>query len=118
MLRVWFNGSISASQAEDGGSIPLTRSIFIFEVFMDLKLLILIWNIIVFLVYGWDKFCAVHNRWRIPERTLMLAALIFGAVGAFMGMEVFRHKTKHRLFTVGVPICLVINIIAFYYMFG
>ena len=64
------------------------------------------WNLLVFALYGVDKYKAKHEKWRVRERTLMLCALFFGALGAFLGMRVFHHKTKHRLFTVGVPLCL------------
>ena len=72
------------------------------------------WNLIVFCVYGLDKYKAKKDKWRIPEKTLLLLAFFFGGLGAFLGMRVFRHKTKHRLFTIGVPVCLLLNIAALY----
>ncbi len=72
------------------------------------------WNLIVFCVYGLDKYKAKHDRWRIKERTLMLCAFFFGGLGALLGMRVFHHKTKHRLFTIGVPLCLILNIAALF----
>ena len=72
------------------------------------------WNLIVFCVYGLDKYNAKKDKWRIPEKTLLLLAFFFGGLGAFLGMRVFRHKTKHRLFTIGVPLCLLLNIAALY----
>ena len=72
------------------------------------------WNLIVFCVYGLDKYKAKKDKWRIPEKTLLLLAFFFGGLGAFLGMRVFRHKTKHRLFTIGVPLCLLLNIAALY----
>lgn len=71
----------------------------------------LLWNFFVFLAYGWDKRKAIKDRWRTPESTLILMALCMGAVGAMLGMKVFRHKTKHTKFTIGVPVCLVVNIL-------
>ncbi len=67
-------------------------------------------NIITFLVYGLDKWKAKRDGWRIPEKTLILLALIGGSVGAFVGMQVFRHKTKHMKFVVGVPFIFVLQI--------
>ena len=72
------------------------------------------WNLVVFCVYGLDKYKAKKDKWRIPEKTLLLLAFFFGGLGAFLGMRVFRHKTKHRLFTIGVPLCLLLNIAALY----
>ena len=65
-------------------------------------LLVAAWNLVVFLVYGWDKRMArradPNARRRIPESTL-LAMLFFAApVGAWFGMRVFRHKTKKGSF--------------------
>ena len=68
-----------------------------------------IWNLIVFLVYGADKRFAVKNRQRISEKTLMLLAFLFGATGAFAGMRVFRHKTLHKKFSVGIPLLMILN---------
>ena len=72
------------------------------------------WNLIVFCVYGLDKYKAKKDKWRIPEKTLLLLAFFFGGLGAFLGMRVLHHKTKHRLFTIGVPLCLLLNIAALY----
>ena len=72
------------------------------------------WNLIVFCVYGLDKYKAKKDKWRIPEKTLLMLAFFFGGLGAFLGMRVFHHKTKHRLFTIGVPLCLLLNIAVLY----
>ena len=57
-----------------------------------------------------DKIKAKNNLWRIPERTLMLSAALGGSVGALIGMYLFRHKTKHPKFTIGIPAILVAQI--------
>lgn len=78
---------------------------------------LLIVNLITFFLYGIDKRRAVRKAWRIPESVLIGFAAIGGSVGAFLAMLVFRHKTKHAKFTVGVPLILVAQIfaaIAFY----
>ena len=72
-------------------------------------------NLVGFAIMGIDKYKARHNRWRIPERTLMLTAFLGGALGVWAGMTVFRHKTKHNLFVWGVPILLVLQIAALLY---
>lgn len=60
-------------------------------------------NIIAFIVYGIDKFKATKGYWRIPESTLLLLAIIGGSVGAWLGMMLWHHKTKHWKFMIGVP---------------
>lgn len=66
-------------------------------------------NIITFLLYGADKYKAVHRRWRIPEAVLMWAAVLGGSVGALAAMYAFRHKTRHKKFTIGVPLILILE---------
>ena len=72
---------------------------------------ILIINLIAFLLFGIDKYKAKNGLWRIPEKVLFLFAILGGSVGALIGMEVFRHKTKHKSFTSGIPAILIIQII-------
>lgn len=69
-----------------------------------------VWNVIVCLVYGIDKYKAKKNAWRIPEKTLILCALVFGAVGAYAGMKLFRHKTRHTTFKIIIPTLAVLNL--------
>jgi len=56
---------------------------------------LLAWSVITCVVYGFDKFRAQRNQWRVAEMTLNLLALIGGFGGAWVGMFWFRHKTKH-----------------------
>jgi uncharacterized membrane protein YsdA (DUF1294 family) len=75
-----------------------------------------VWNLIVFAIYGYDKYNAINGRPRVSERTLISFAFLFGGLGAFLGMQVFRHKRRHRVFQIGVPIALVFNIALLYVM--
>lgn len=59
-----------------------------------------------------DKRRAQKKRWRIPEATLMGIAAIGGSVGALAGMYLFRHKTKHPRFTIGIPLILAVQLSA------
>ncbi|MBE6954399.1 MAG: DUF1294 domain-containing protein [Ruminococcaceae bacterium] len=61
-----------------------------------------------------DKHLAKKHARRISERFFMLTALLGGSVGVFLGMGLFRHKTKHRLFTLGVPLILVVQVFLFF----
>lgn len=74
-------------------------------------------NIITFIMFGADKARAVKGKWRISEAALILAALLGGSIGALAGMKIFNHKTRHRKFTVVIPVILVLQIVlmALYY---
>ncbi|MBQ8383391.1 MAG: DUF1294 domain-containing protein [Clostridia bacterium] len=67
-------------------------------------------NLIAFAMYGLDKRYAKNKEWRIPEANLLTVAALYGALGAFLGMQIFRHKTKHLKFTVTVPLFLILQI--------
>ena len=56
--------------------------------------LVAVYNLVVFCIYGYDKRCAIKNKWRVPEKVLIGLAFAAGSVGAYLGMTVFRHKTK------------------------
>ena len=53
-----------------------------------------------------DKWKAKKNRWRIRESTLLLVAALGGSIGSLAGMYLFRHKTQHLKFTLGIPLIL------------
>ncbi len=72
---------------------------------------LLLINLIAFLLMAIDKGKAKRNAWRIPEKTLFLSAIFGGSVGAILGMQVFRHKTKHKSFTIGMPVILAVQIV-------
>ena len=72
---------------------------------------LLIINLITFLLYAIDKRRSIRKAWRIPESVLIGFAAVGGSVGALLAMLLFRHKTKHAKFTVGVPLILVAQII-------
>ena len=59
-------------------------------------------NLIGFAIMGVDKKRAIRGAWRISEASLFFTALIGGALGTTLGMEDFRHKTKHRYFKLGM----------------
>ncbi len=65
-------------------------------------LIFLVWNFAVFILYGADKRRAKNGGRRIRERTLIAAAFLFGGIGAWPGMCLFRHKTHHKSFVLSV----------------
>jgi len=107
---------------------PTAKNGFIFTIlgtkwgFLWLWLLII--NAAAFLAYGLDKLLAKlkarHEKVpRLPERNLLLLAIVGGGIGAWLGMEVFRHKTQHRSFRVIVPLftCLWLVIVTGAYLY-
>lgn len=68
-------------------------------------------NLIGFWLMGIDKYKARKHQWRVSEKTLFLTALLFGSLGTWAGMYVFRHKTKHWYFVVGMPLILIVQVI-------
>ncbi len=78
---------------------------------MDFILIyLLLVNAAGFLLMLLDKQKARKKKWRIPERTLFLAAALGGSIGCLIGMYTFRHKTKHKRFTIGIPLILIAQI--------
>ena len=55
-------------------------------------------SLVSFVLYGSDKRRARRGDRRIPEATLLSIGIFFGAAGAVLGMNVFRHKTRHWYF--------------------
>jgi uncharacterized membrane protein YsdA (DUF1294 family) len=75
----------------------------------------LVWigiNLIAFLAFGWDKRQAERDGSRIAERTLIGLALFGGALGALIGQQVFRHKTRKQPFRTLLWLAAVINLLA------
>jgi len=73
-------------------------------------------NISAIVVYGWDKLSAKQGWQRVPEKILLLLALLGGSVGAMAAMTFFRHKTRHLKFIYGVPMIFVLQIAALVYL--
>ena len=73
-------------------------------------------NILTFILMGWDKYCAKKDYWRISESNLLGLAILGGGLGTYIGMLIFRHKTKKDLFQIGLPIAIILNIILFIYI--
>ena len=87
--------------------LPLDRLIF-WLIFVNLLALIL---------FGFDKYRAKHRQWRIPEGFLFLVALLGGSLGAVLGMDLFRHKTRYPRFHRGLPILFFLQFILCLYIF-
>ena len=73
-------------------------------------------NCISFFMMYIDKSKAKKGAYRISEKVLFIFVLFFGGIGSYIGMYKFRHKIKHTLFTVGIPVVIVINAFCIYYI--
>lgn len=78
-----------------------------------LILYLVIINAVGFFLMLADKRAAIKSAWRIPEARLMNIALSGGCFGIYAGMMLFRHKTKHLKFRLGVPLIIVFYILLF-----
>jgi uncharacterized membrane protein YsdA (DUF1294 family) len=58
-----------------------------------------------------DKVKAKRNLWRIPERTLLSLCALGGSLGGLLGMKLFRHKTLHLRFSIGIPVMLAVHVV-------
>lgn len=76
---------------------------------------LLVINIVAFFAFGADKWRAKKSKWRIPESTLMLLALVGGSIGAWCGMRVWHHKTMHAKFRYGLPAIFIAQVIILFY---
>lgn len=74
-------------------------------------LYVILVNIAGFFMMGADKAKAKRKAWRISEKTLFLCSLLGGSIGTWMGMYVFRHKTKHWYFVIGMPLICIIQLV-------
>ena len=70
-------------------------------------------NVAAFVMMGADKRRARKSRWRISEKALFAAALAGGSAGAVLGMQIFRHKTRHWYFVWGMPAILALQLVLF-----
>jgi uncharacterized membrane protein YsdA (DUF1294 family) len=79
-------------------------------------------NVITFAMYAWDKRAAGRNRRRVPERSLLAAALLGGSPAAFVAGRTLRHKTVKRSFRIRFAVVVVLQFaligLATYWIYG
>ncbi|WP_281887492.1 DUF1294 domain-containing protein [Paenibacillus sp. YYML68] len=75
---------------------------------------VLIMNVLGFIMMGVDKQKARRKNRRISEKRLFVIALALGAAGVWLGMQIWRHKTKHDSFIIGIPLLFVLNVLCIY----
>ena len=76
-----------------------------------LKNYLLIVNAAALLLMLADKWKAQQKDRRIRENVLITAAVIGGSIGIWAGMYLFRHKTRHLKFALGIPVILALQIL-------
>ena len=75
---------------------------------------ILIWNLLVFMIYGTDKSKARKGAWRIPEKYLLSFAFLCGGFGAWLAGVTFHHKTRKWYFKTVWFLGIVTTLVALY----
>lgn len=81
----------------------------LFEKYILIYLIII--NLITFIVFALDKIYAIKKKWRYKEASLLGMCFVGGAIGGFLAMHLFRHKTKKKAFVIGVPLIIVIHLV-------
>jgi len=79
----------------------MVKALYCYLLIINLYGLYMMWS---------DKRKAEKNAWRIPERNFIVVSMLGGSIGCWAGMYVFRHKTQHVKFTVGIPVILLLQI--------
>ena len=74
-----------------------------------LTVYILAVSLLTWILFGLDKWKAIHGKWRIRESTLLGLSLIGGAAGGLAGMYLFRHKIRKMRFRIGVPLMFLVQ---------
>jgi uncharacterized membrane protein YsdA (DUF1294 family) len=82
----------------------------------NIILYIVIINLLGFFAMGIDKWKAKRGKWRIPEDTLFMFTILGGGLGTTAGIYAFRHKTKKKKFTIGMPVIFILEVILIVYL--
>ncbi len=68
-------------------------------------------NVISAAACVYDKMQAKRGGWRVKESTLLLLSALGGSLSMLIAMKTVRHKTRHKKFTVGIPIIIILQIL-------
>lgn len=75
-------------------------------------------NGMTFIAFALDKRKAQKRKWRVPTETLMGLSLVGGAVGGFLAMHMFHHKTRQKKFSIGLPAMLIMQMILLLFLYN
>ena len=81
----------------------------LFEKYILIYLIVI--NLITFIVFAIDKICAIKKKWRYKEVSLLGLCLVGGAIGGFLAMHLFHHKTKKKVFFFFFPLIIIIHLV-------
>lgn len=88
--------------------------------YISLETIVTLWvavmSLSLFIVMGLDKYFAKAGARRVPEAKLFRLALIGGALGGWIGMYTFRHKTRHAKFVIAFPALAVVQLAIVWYL--
>lgn len=74
-------------------------------------------NFISVIVCIADKSRAKRGKWRVRESTLWALTFLGGGAGMYLTMRLIRHKTLHKSFMIGIPLIVILQIIAVFCIF-
>lgn len=57
-----------------------------------------------------DKYKAKKNKWRIPEKALLITGFLGGALCEYITMRLIHHKTLHKKFMIGLPVMIIFHL--------
>lgn len=73
---------------------------------------LLMMNVYTFILFYIDKQRAIKHRYRISEKQLLLCSFLFGGIGSWVSMGMFRHKTQKLIFKLSVPIAALLSFVS------
>ena len=82
----------------------------------EITVTLLIWNLLIFIIYGIDKSKARRGAWRVPEKILLILALACGGFGAWLAGIIFHHKTRKWYFKTVWFLGMVTTLVALYFI--
>lgn len=101
---------------------PAAHAAGVLQKGINMELTIMIYlvgvNALGLALMGIDKARAVRHAWRISEKALFLVAIAGGSVGAWAGMYLFHHKTRHWYFVIGMPAILALQVMIGVFFLG
>jgi uncharacterized membrane protein YsdA (DUF1294 family) len=73
-------------------------------------------NAVSFVLFGYDKFLAIKNKRRIPEKELFTVSTIGGAFGGLFAILVFNHKISKVFFIWRFMFIFIVNVVGVYFL--